>query len=428
MEIAILFLLFFLFLVLRIPVAFSLALTSLVVIGYAGLSPKLMLQQMYQGINSFTLLAVPFFLLAGQMLNEGKVTDRLLALAQVMVGHIRGGLAHVNIVVSMLFGGMSGSSTADTAAIGSVMIPAMKKKGFSTAFSVAVTAASSTMGAIIPPSILMVVYGAQAGVSIGALFLAGAIPGILVGVGQMVVSYIYALKHNMPSAPLPKIDEVTSAIRGATLAMLVPVILIGGVLSGYFTATESGMVAVFYVSFLTYVIYRSAPLRNLPVVLRDAALMTAVPLFAVAAATVFGWLLAYYSAPDIVGSLLFGLTTSPELTLLLLVVVFAIVGTFMDPIPAIIIFMPIVSRLVTDSGADPLLAGLIIVMVLALGLITPPYGICLLLGSQIGKISVMRVVPQMLVFYAAFLAIVTLIIFVPDLALWLPRQLMPQAF
>lgn len=425
-PVLILFVTFFAMIALRVPVAYALGLSSLLVVYLEGLRPSLVVQQMFQGLNSFTLLAVPFFLLAGQLLNSGLITDRLMRLASVLVGHIRGGVAHINVVVSMIFAGMSGSSTADTAGVGSVIIPSMIRQGFDRNFTAALTAASSTMGSIIPPSIMMVVYGAQGGVSIGGLFLAGAIPGALIGLSQMCYAYIYSVRHNMPASPLPTVGEFFGAWRGGFFPLLVPVIIIGGVLSGEFTATESGMVATIYVMFLMYIIYRSANIRSLPKVLTDAAVLYSQPLLAVATATVFGWLLAFYQAPAAIAGLAGQMTDSVTLTLIAIMVVFLVVGTFMDAIPAIIIFMPIVTELVGVSGANPIHAGLIVIMTLALGLCTPPYGLCLLLSCAIAKVPVVRVMPQMLIFYSFFIAVILLIVLVPDLALWLPRLVMPQ--
>jgi tripartite ATP-independent transporter DctM subunit len=425
-PVALLFLSFMALVLVRVPVAYALALSSLLVVWLEDLRPTLVVQQMFQGLNSFTLLAVPFFLLSGQLLNSGLITDRLIRLAQVMVGHIRGGLAHINVLVSMIFAGMSGSSTADTAGVGSVMIPAMIGRGFDKRFTIALTAASSTMGSIIPPSIMMIIYGAMGGVSIGGLFLAGAIPGAFIGLAQMAYSYYYAVRRGYPAEPRASAGEFWSAWKAGFLPLLVPVIIIGGVLSGEFTATEAGMVATVYVLILTFVVYRSSRLARLPGVLAEAAVLYSQPLLAVAAATVFGWLLAYFQAPQAIGDLLGGVTGSATLTVLGIALIFIVVGTFMDAIPAIIIFMPIVDHLVDTSGAHPIHVGLVVVMTLAMGLITPPYGLCLLLSCSIGRERVGRVMPQMFVFYGLFLAVILLIILFPGISLFLPRLVMPQ--
>lgn len=412
--------------IIRVPVAYALALSSLLTTFAADLRPILIVQQMFQGLNSFTLLAVPFFLLSGQLLNTGQITDRLIRLAQALVGHIRGGLAHINVVVSMLFAGMSGSSTADTAGVGSVLIPAMIKRGFDKKFAIALTASSSTMGVIIPPSILMIIYGSMGGVSIGGLFLAGAIPGAIIGIVQMLYSYYFAVKNGYPAESRASLGELYHSAKAGFFALLVPVIILGGVLSGEFTATEAGMVATVYLLILIFLVYRSAQLRALPGVLINAAVLYSQPLLAVAAATTFGWLLAFFEAPQQIASLATGITESSTLTVLFVALVFIVFGTFMDAIPAIIIFMPIVNHLVEVSGANAIHMGLVVVMTLAMGLITPPYGLCLLMACVLGGERVSIVMPQMLVFYLLFLVVLLLIILFPGISLFLPRLVMPQ--
>jgi tripartite ATP-independent transporter DctM subunit len=425
-PVAILFITFFGLVILRVPIAHSLVMSSALVIWLVDLNFDLIAQQMFNGLNSFTLLAVPFFLLAGQLLNAGLITDRLVRLAYAMVGWVRGGLAHINVVVSMIFAGMSGSSTADTAGVGAVLIPAMVKRGFDRRFTVAITAASSTMGVIIPPSIMMVIYGAAGGVSIGGLFLAGAIPGLMIGLVQMGYCYYYAVKHDIPAEQRASWGEFGSALKGGILPLMVPVIIIGGVLTGKFTATEAGMIACVYTIVLIFVVFRSASWRAMPKVLTDAAVIYAQPLLAVAGAMVFGWLLAYFDAPAQIAELSGPIAKDPTLALLFICAVFIVLGTFMDAIPAIIIFMPIIEELVRSSGANAIHTGLVVIMTLALGLVTPPYGLCLLLACVIGKIRVSDVMGQMLVFYALFMAVVLPIIFFPEIALFLPRLVMPQ--
>lgn len=425
-PVAILFGAFFGLVLIRVPIAHSLVMSSALVIWLVDLNFDLVAQQMYNGLNSFTLLAVPFFLLAGQLLNAGQITDRLVRLAYAMVGWVRGGLAHINVVVSMIFAGMSGSATADTAGVGAVLIPAMVKRGFDRRFTVAITAASSTMGVIIPPSIMMVIYGAAGGVSIGGLFLAGAIPGLLIGLVQMAYCYYYAVKNDIPAEQRASLREFGAALKGGFLPLLVPVIIIGGVLTGKFTATEAGMIACVYTIFLIFVVFRSADWREMPKVLTDAAVIYAQPLLAVAGAMVFGWLLAYFDAPAQIAELSGPVARDPTLALLFICAVFIVLGTFMDAIPAIIIFMPIIEELVRSSGANEIHTGLVVVMTLALGLVTPPYGLCLLLACVIGKIKVSEVMSQMWVFYTLFMAVVLPIIFIPEIALFLPRLVMPQ--
>ena len=426
MSVAVLFTSFFLLLLLRVPIAMALGLSGFLVVFIEGLNPIVAISRLYEGLNSFPLLAVPFFLLAGQLMNAGEVTDRIMNFAMALVGHIKGGLAHVNVVVSMLFAGMSGSAVADTAGVGAILIPSMKSRGYSETFVVALTAASSTMGAIIPPSILMVIYGAAGNVSIGALFLAGAIPGLLVGLVQMAYSFVHAIYNGSPSEPWKGASEIARTGRAAIGPLIVPAIILGGVLSGQFTATEAGMVATVYTAFLIFIVYRSFPIRSIPRLLSETVVNYSLPLLAVAAASFFGWLLAFLEVPDMAVRFAEPALGSPETTLIAIMALFLVLGTFLDAVPAIIIFMPIVSRLVEASGAHPVQTGIVVIMTLALGLVTPPYGLCLLVASMISKISVVKVMPQMLIFLALMILVILAVIFFPALSLWLPKLLMPR--
>ncbi|WP_265518259.1 TRAP transporter large permease [Nitratireductor luteus] len=426
MSVTVLFASFFVLLLLRVPIAMALGLSGFLVVFIEGLNPIVAISRLYEGLNSFPLLAVPFFLLAGQMMNAGEVTDRIMNFAMALVGHIKGGLAHVNVVVSMLFAGMSGSAVADTAGVGAILIPSMKSRGYSEPFVVALTAASSTMGAIIPPSILMVIYGAAGNVSIGALFLAGAIPGLLVGLVQMVYSFVHAVSYGSPAEPWKGAGEIGRTGRAAIGPLIVPAIILGGVLSGQFTATEAGMVATVYTAFLIFIVYRSFPIRSIPRLLSETVVNYSLPLLAVAAASFFGWLLAFLEVPDMAVHFAEPALGSPEATLIAIMALFLVLGTFLDAVPAIIIFMPIVSRLVEASGAHPVQTGIVVIMTLALGLVTPPYGLCLLVASMISKVSVVKVMPQMFIFLALMILVILAVIFVPALSLWLPKLLMPR--
>ncbi len=427
MEIAVLFGSFFIMCLIGVPVAFSLALSSVFVGTYLlGRSPVVMVQQLYRGMNSFPLLAIPLFLLVGQLMNSGFVTDRLIKLARSLVGHIKGGLGHINVVVSMFFAGISGSSTADTAGIGSVLIPAMIKENYSKEISVAVTAASSTLGSIIPPSIMMIVYGAIGGVSIGGLFLGGAIPGILIGVTQMIIIYIYAKKNNYPSFERASGKEIWKSFKGGILPLFIPIIIIGGVIGGFFTATESAMVAVIYALILILLIYKSLKIKDLPKLFTNAVFLYAQPLLAIGAATVFGWLLAYLQAPELMVKWAGPMLNSPEMTLGFIVILFMVVGTFMDAVPAIIIFLPIIQELGIKSGIHPVHMGVVVTMTLALGLITPPYGLCLMFSCKIAKLKIKEGMKTIGIFYSIFILILIMVIFFPKIILFLPKLIMPK--
>lgn len=406
---------------LRVPIAFAMTASSLVILLGLGLDPRQIASQMLRGLDLFPLLAVPLYILAGQIMNTSDLTDRLISLARAIVGGVRGSLAHVNILTSMLLGGVSGSSTSDAAGIGSVMIPAMKKAGYSSQLAVVVTAMSSTMGNIIPPSIFMIVYGALSGVSIGALFLAGAIPGILIGLSQMGLTAFLARRDNLPAEPSMPMAERLTAVRRALLALVIPVLVVGGIATGLATPTEAAATLVVYALIVALLIYRSLTLTQLPGVFKAAAYQASLPLYTIASATIFGWLVGYLRGPEYIVQMIAGMTSEPLFIVLLLLCFLLILGTFLSEIATIIIFMPIIQRLGDLAGFDPVHLGILVVMTLCLGLITPPYGMCLLIAAQIGEISLHRAFAASLGFFVLFFAIIALLLFVPDLVLFLPN-------
>jgi len=427
MIVAIMIFVFIVLILLRIPVAFALGLSTLFITFITKISPTMVIQQTYRGLDSFPLLAVPFFLLVGQLMNDNGVTTKLINLSDATVGHIRGGLGHVNVLVSMIFAGMSGSSTADTASIGIIMIPQMIKKGYSKEFSVAVTAASSTIGVIIPPSIMMIIYGAMGGASTGALLVAGIIPGIIVGIGQMFLVYLYAVKNKTPIYGKLSFNNFFKRFKQSFLALLVPLILVGGIISGLFTPTEASMVAVVYTLFLGF-IYRSTNRERILTQFTKAVKLYSITLFCVGTATCFSWILAYYKTPELVIKILGPWLDHPSLILFLVMVIYLFLGTIIDAIPAIIILLPVLSRLNVASNINPLHMGIVVCMTLALGLVTPPYGLCLLMASKIGGIDSFYAFKSMLPFAALFVFTIILIILVPEIALWLPKIFFPRLF
>ena len=413
--------------VLSVPIAFSIALSSLlVIIPDNTLTTLLLVQRMYAGLNSFPLLAIPLFLLAGLLMNASGVTDRLIKLSYTLVGSIKGGLAHINVIVSMFFAGISGSSTADTAGIGSILIPAMVKKGYGKEFSVAITAASSTMGVIIPPSIMAVIYAATTNVSIGALFLAGVIPGVLIGLSQMIVSYIFAIKYHFPSEERVSFKELMVAVKNGFLPMLSPIIIIGGIVGGIFTATEAAAVAVAYSLFLGFFVYRSLSFQKVREVLFEAVRLSSISLFCISTATVYGYIIAIYRIPELLGSFISFLTVDPTMILLLYVFIFLIVGTFMDAAPAIIILMPILAPIAYKVGIHPIHVGIVVVATMALGLITPPYGLCLLIASTIAEIKFEEAFKTIMIFFTIMVCVVLFCVFFPNVILALPYYFLPK--
>jgi len=416
-----LFSLFFLLVLLGVPVAISLGLASLGTIVYLGKPAVLAIERMFATLEYFPLLAIPFFLLAGSIMNRGGITDAFVDLSTKWVGHIRGGLAHVVVVVNMFMGGVSGAATADLAAVGPIMIPAMVRAGFSRRFAAALNAAASTMGPIIPPSILMVVYGAVTGVSIGALFLAGIIPGVLMGLGQMGLVYWHAGRHGLRGTRWAGIREMGRAIPPALLPLGVPVLIIGGILGGIFTATEAAAVAVVYALLVTVGIKRTIRVSELGDLFRESVVTVASVLFAIAGAVLFGWLVAFLRIPDLVLTLLRGAQSSKALAFTAIIVLYLILGTFLDGVPIIIIFVPITESLAKAAGIDALHLGIVSVMTIVIGLLTPPFGLCLMMGAGLGGLPVMQVFVEILPMIGMLVTTVALIAVFPELALVVPR-------
>lgn len=420
---------FILLVAIRVPVAFALGIATLpVVLLELRLTPFIILDRMFQSYNSFILLAVPFFLLAANLMNSGKVTDRLIELARVLTGWLPGGLGHVNVAVSMLFAGISGSSTADAAGCGKILIPAMEKAGYDTRFSVAITACSSVMGVIIPPSILMVIWGGVMQVSVGALFLGGAIPGFLIGLALMATVYGYAKVRNYPVAAHPTLAEFWSALKGAFLAMMTPILVIGGIVGGIVTPTESAIIAAGYALVLGLFVYRTIRLRDLGPIFYDTGRFAAISLFAIGTASAFGWMLSFYNVPRLLVSTMTALELGPVGTGIVIAALFLLFGLFIDAIPTIIILGTVLMPVAQTAGIDPISFAMIGIVSLAFGLVTPPYGLCLLISAAIGGLNVVQVIRDVIIILMPMLLILLLIILFPEISLWLPKALMPGAF
>ena len=419
---------FFALVALRVNIGFSLILSSILVMSVEDLPLTSVINQMYSNINSFTLLAVPFFMFLGRILNAGSITDRLLSVANASVGHVRGGLGQVNVFVSMVFASLSGSAAADTASVGSILIPAMKKAGYDPAFAVALTAASSTLGVIIPPSIILIVYGAFGNVSIGALFLGGIVPGVSIGLAMMAYAYITAVRRGYQSAPFPGLSVLRRSLLRGAAAMMIPVFVLGGVVTGIFTPTEAAISAVTWALLLTFIVYRDVPLKQLPKLLTQATLEFSVPLFTVASAGIFGWLIAYLGAADIVVGFITSQTSNPAGIILLLIGFLLLIGTVLNPISAVLIFLPIIQGLGDTAGMNPVHMGVLATIVLSVGLITPPYGICLLIASQIGDVPLGKAMLAVTPIVLLTLLIAVLSVFYPGIILGLPMLVFPNIF
>ena len=409
-----------------VPVSFALIAGVLLATSFTPISMQSMVGQLFHGIDSEALLAVPFFLLVGELMASSDVVLRMIRLAQTLVGHLRGGLAQVVTLFSMFFAGISGSSTADVAVLARTVAPQMDKEGYDRAFTAALIASASTMANLIPPSIMAVVYGATGNVSIGGLFLAGVVPGVLIGIGLMVYSYVWGpvgIKKKRAS-----LLEIGVAARGSALPLVIPVIIMGGILTGFFTPTEAGMVAAAYIILVLIPIMRPRHVLELPRDFMYAGLLYSLPLAAIAGASAFGWMVAYLRGPDIVATYIGGIAgTDPALIMLMLVALFVIVGDFIDAVPAIIIFMPIITKLTQVGNINSLHMGVVIITTLAFGLITPPYGLSLLVASKYVGVGFGKALVRSLPLYVVFLATIAVTVLFPDLVLWLPKHLFPES-
>lgn len=423
MDVTILFAVFVAGLCLGIPVAITLGLSSLAYILYAGMPPVVMPQKMYAGMDVFVLLSIPGFILAGNLMNQGGITQRIIRFANAIVGWIKGGLGLTNISASMLFGGITGTAVADAASLGGVLIPGMKKAGYPADFSAAVTAASSTVGPIIPPSVPMIIVGALSGISVGKMFLAGAIPGILMGLAMMVTCYVISVRRGFPHQPWQGWGEVARAFGGAFWAIAMTFLIIYGLLSGYATPTETAVVASVYAFIVGAFIYRELPLRKVPGIVADSAVSAAGILALVGFANVFGWILVSERIPQAIADGVLGVTTNKLIVILLINLLLLFVGMFMETIAALIIlFVPLLS-LAEAVGIDPLHFATFAVLNLMIGLTTPPVGVCLFVCANIARLPLAPVVRAIMPFLLTNILVLLAVSYFPPLATWLPSVL-----
>ncbi|MDK2809497.1 MAG: hypothetical protein PWR27_206 [Petroclostridium sp.] len=410
--------------ILGFSVPYAIGLTSLVVLifqrGITEIPFGIISQRMVYGINNFTLLAIPFFLLAGKLMNTGSITKKIFKFANTLVGYLPGGLGHANIVASIIFAGMSGSAVADAAGLGTIEIEAMQDQGFDKEFSAAVTAASSTIGPIIPPSIPLIMYGVMGDVSIAALLLAGIVPGLLMGGVMMVLVAYYSIKRNYPKIPFPKWKEIWHDFKDAFWPLLTPVILIGGILSGIFTPTEASAVAVVYSFILTVFVYKELSVRDLINIFMETIKETAVILFIVAASSLYGYLLVKTQMPQYFMEKLFAVSQNPVIILLLINVFLLVIGCFMETNAAIIILTPMMIPLAAKLGIDPVHLGMVMVLNLMIGLLTPPIGMCLYAVARVAKLSLDKMVRAVAPFYIPLIVVLLLITLFPQIVLILP--------
>ncbi len=419
-------LLIFLF-VFGFPVPYAIGLTSIAALiweyGILDIPYEIIAQRIIYGVNNFTLLAIPFFLLAGKLMNTGGITKRIFRFANLLVGYIPGGLGHANILASIIFAGMSGSAVADASGLGTIEIEAMVDEGYDVDFSAAITAASSTIGPIIPPSIPMVMYGVMGDVSIAYLLMAGIIPGLLMGFCMMVMVYFYAIKRGYPRRTLPTISEVCRGLREAFLPLLTPIILIGGMLSGIFTPTEAAAVAALYAFVLSVFIYREVSLSGLIEVFYDTLRETAVIMFVVGTASLYAWLLIKTQIPMFIVERIFEISRNPLVILFILNLFWLLIGCFMETNAAIIILTPIMMPLAKLVGINPVHLGVVMVLNLMIGLLTPPIGMCLFAVCRVARLSFDRMVKAVIPFYIPLIVSLALVTIFPQVSLWLPRLL-----
>lgn len=426
MTIILLLVVFLVLLLFGVPVALAMLASSIVNIFYMAatglpLPSIIVAERMLSSINSFPLLAVPFFILAGVIMNRAGLTAQLVNVSRSFVGHFHGGTAQCNVLASILFSGISGSASADAAAIGSMLIPTMKREGYPAGFAVGITAASATIGPIIPPSIVMIIYGTMTNLSIGALFLAGIIPGIMIGGSLMAITAVMSRRNSYPFLPrVPWRDRLCVAWR-ALPALFAPVIILGGIVSGLYTATEAGVIACVYGLFVGLFVYRELKIRHLPQLLAEAVEITAIPVFILASASIFGWLLTFNGFGRIIVGLFEAMNLSPLGMLFALVLLLLLIGLFLEGLAALIIFVPVFMPFIPAFGYDPIHFAMIIIVTILIGTVTPPVGLQLYIASAIGGTKIHEVVVWPFVF--AMIAVVVLMVLVPQITTFLPRAL-----
>ena len=408
----------------NVPIGVAIALATFLAALSQGIDPTVLVaSKMAAGVNSFALLAIPFFILSGHLMGKGGMARRLIDFAGTLVGFFPGGLAYVNTITCMLFGSISGSAAAAVSSVGGFMIPEMNRKGYNREFNVAVTTTAATTGLLIPPSNVMIVYSVAAGsVSISAMFMAGIIPGLLMGCMIMIVCGIFSHRNDYPREARSSLKQVLISFKRSFLSLFLIVIVIGGILGGIFTATEAAAIAVIYAFILTVILYREVHLRQIPELLRQTGITTAVVMLLIGACSGLSWIMTMANIPQTVSDSLLGLSENPIVIVLTINLLLLVVGTFMDMTPAILIFTPIFLPVVTGLGMHPVHFGIIMITNLCIGLCTPPVGTCLFIGCGVGKTSIAKVTRIMLPFFGSMMISLLIITYFPATALWAPVQ------
>jgi C4-dicarboxylate transporter DctM subunit len=408
---------------LGVPIAFSLGVASVATLQFASNLPlTLAAQRLFTGTDSFPLMAIPFFMLAGELMESGGISRRLFDFAHALVGFVAGGLAMVAVVAAMFFAGISGAAAADTAAVGAVSIPAMIRKGYHKGFAAAVQSAGGSIGVIIPPSIPMIIFGVVGGVSIGKMFLGGFVPGAIIGISLMAVSYFMAKKAGYERENFLGLRTIGRTFFGAFWALLMPIIILGGILGGIFTPTEAAVVAAVYGAIVGFGIYRELRLRDLPKILAKAAISTSTVMLLIATANIFGWILTAERVPQNVAAYLVSLTTSPAVLYALILMCLLVVGTFMETSASLIILTPVFLPVIQQFGIDPVHFGVIMVTALAIGMLTPPLGICLFISCNIAQIQLSEIIRYIFPFLVVMIGVLLLMTYVPDIIMFIPNM------
>lgn len=420
-----LFVLLFILLLLKIPVAYSVGIaTALSLLFYLPLIPSVttIMQQMTTGIDSFALLAIPFFILAGDIMNQGGIANRLINFSKSLIGSLPGGLLYVNILSAMFFGAVSGSAVASASAIGGILSNRMDREGYKKPFSASVNITSSTVGLVIPPSNILIIFALASGgaASVEALFLAGYIPGILLGLGLMLVAGYFAVKHKFPKGERVQLKKLLNDFSRAFLSLLMIIVVVGGIVVGIFTATEGAVIAVVYALLLGFY-YRQITVKKLPDIILSSAKTTAIVMFLICTSMALSWVFAYNNVPELISEYLLKSVSDPISILLIINIILLLVGTFMDITPAVLIFTPIFLPIVTSIGIHPVHFGIVMVINLCIGLCTPPVGTLLFVGSGVAKIEITQVIKPILPFLMLMIAILMIITFVPEITLYLPN-------
>ncbi len=417
---------FFVMLICRFPIAFAIGISSVLTVIYLGLPIMQVAQLMVKGVNIFTLMAVPFFIMAGEIMGAGGISKRLINLSNALVGWVRGGLAMVNVVASMFFGGISGSSTADTASLGTILIPMMRKQGYDDEFSTNITMTSSVQGLLIPPSHNMVMYAMVAGsVSVGRLFLAGIIPGITLGIALMIYSYYLSVKRNYPKGDPFNLKHVMTTLADSIWGLVTVIIVVFGVVTGVFTATESAAIAVLWAIFVSVFIYKELTFVKLWHVIERSLGTLAIVMILISTSQVFGWLLTYLRMPEMVANGITGLTDNKYVILLILNITMLMLGTIMDMSAIILVATPILLPIAIGAGLDPVHFGVVMILNLGIGLITPPVGGTLFVGSAVSGVPIERLTKTLMPFFMVMITVLLIITYIPSIVMFLPDLVMP---